>query len=46
MKQVHDPPSQARKESPKDKVNKALVTFVDLFQRIAADSHKEKLTNG
>jgi len=46
MKKVHDPPSQARKELPKDKVNKALVRFVDLFQRIAADSHKEKLTNG
>jgi len=42
MKKVHDPPSQARKELPKDKVNR----FVDLFQRIAADSHKEKLTNG
>jgi len=46
MKRVRDPPLQARKESEKDKVNKALVTFVDLFQRIAADSHKEKLTNG
>jgi hypothetical protein len=46
MKQVQDHPLQARNESQKGKVNKALITFVDLFQRIAADSHRERLTNG
>jgi len=46
MKQVNDGPLPVGNEPKSDKVNKALVTFVDLFQRIAADSHKEKLTNG
>ncbi|HEX9240184.1 MAG TPA: hypothetical protein VF910_05980 [Candidatus Bathyarchaeia archaeon] len=46
MKQVHDSPMPSRNESKDDKVNKASVTFVDLFRRIAADSQKEKLTDG
>jgi len=46
MKQVDDSPLPTRNESKDDKVNKASATFVDLFRRIAADSQKEKLTNG
>jgi hypothetical protein len=45
MKQVHDSSLPTRNESKDDKVNKASATFVALFQRIAADSQKEKLTH-
>jgi hypothetical protein len=46
MKHVHEPPLPTRNESREAKVNQASVTFVDLFRRVAADSQKEKLTNG
>jgi hypothetical protein len=46
MKQVNDSPLPTRNESKNDKLNKASVTFVNLFRRIAAESQKEKLTNG
>ena len=46
MKQVHEDPSPTRNESKDGRVNQASVTFVDLFRRVAADSQKEKLTNG
>jgi hypothetical protein len=46
MKQVHEPRRPTRIEPKDGKVNKASIAFVDLFRRIAADSQKEKLTNG
>ena len=46
MKQVYDSPLPTRIKSKNGKVNKASVTFVDLFRRIAAESQKEKLANG
>ncbi len=46
MKQVHDDPSPTGNECKDGRINKASVTFVDLFRRVAADSQKEKLTNG
>jgi len=45
MKQIHNSPLPTRNDSKDGKVNKASVTFVDLFRRIAADSQKEKLTH-
>ena len=46
MKQVHDHPLPTKDESKDVKVNQASDTFVDLFRRIAAGNHKEKLTHG
>jgi len=46
MKQVHDPPLPARNESKDDKANQASIRFVNLFRRVAAESQKEKLTDG
>jgi len=46
MKQVHDhsPPTE---QVPKDdKIDKASLKFVDLFRRVVAESHKERLTHG
>jgi hypothetical protein len=46
MKQVHDR-SAHTEEVPKDaKIDEASLKFVDLFRRIVAESHKERLTHG
>jgi len=46
MKQVHDPPLQARNEPKDDKANQASLSFVNLFRRVAAENQKERLTHG
>jgi hypothetical protein len=46
MKQVHDPPPQARNQSKDDKPEQGSISFVNLFRRIAAENQKERLTHG